>query len=65
MQQLLSSIPPSKLKESNASLRDRIVWIKSKLGWVNHAFTNPKPQSKKINVTINLSNVYGNDNLSL
>lgn len=64
MQQLLSSYPPDKLKENNAGVRERITWVKSKLGWVNHAYTNPRPQYKKILITINLSNVYGNDNLN-
>lgn len=65
MQQLLSCIPPNKLKDNNASVRDRIVWVKSKLGWINHAFTNPKPLSKRLNINVNLSNVHGNDNLNL
>ena len=61
---MLSSFPPAKLKENSAGVRDRVAWVKSKLGWVNHAFTTPKPLRKKILITVNLSNVYGNNNLN-
>lgn len=64
MQQILSSFSPDLLRENKAGIRERITWVKSKLGWINHAFTNPKPQHKKILITVNLSNVYGNDNLN-
>lgn len=45
MQQSLCSIPARQLREGNASQREKIIWVKSKLGWVNHAFATPKPQT--------------------
>lgn len=64
MQQLYSSVPPAKLKELKAGLKERIAWVKSKLGWINHAYTNPRPQYKKIVISVNLCNVQGNNEQS-
>jgi hypothetical protein len=65
MQQMLSSIPPAKLKEDKANLKERITYVKSKLGWINHGYTNAKPQYKKVNIVVNLSNIQGNDTIPL
>lgn len=64
MQQLLSTVPAAKLKEQKAGMKERIAWVKSKLGWINHAYTNPRPQYKKIIVSVNLCNVQGNNEQS-
>jgi hypothetical protein len=60
MQQAFGSISSDKIKQTALTVRYRIAYIKSKLGWINHSFTHPRPQSKKINVTILTCNTFGN-----
>jgi hypothetical protein len=63
MQQQFACVPPEKLRQGN--LKVRIAWVKSSLGWINHAYTHPLPQARKLNLVVNLSNVFGNENLPI
>lgn len=65
MQQQFALLTPSKLIECGANQKVRIAWVKSRLGWINHAYTTPKPLLKKINVVVFISNVFGNESIPL
>lgn len=61
MQQMYSSVSPWQLAEGGANSKARIAWVKAKLGWINHAYTTPKPISKPTTLDVFLCKVDGQD----
>jgi hypothetical protein len=65
MQQMFTALPAERLIKGDANLKARIAWVKAQLGWINHAYTNPRPLFKPITIDIFLSNVHGEECLRL
>ena len=65
MQQMLAALPAEQLIQDGANLKARIAWVKAKIGWVNQAYTSPRPQSKVITIDVFFSNVHDEDCLRL
>lgn len=65
MQQMLAAVPAERLIKGDSNLKARIAWVKAQLGWINHAYTTPRPQLKTITIDIFLSNVHGEECIRL
>ena len=54
-QQMLGQIDPYLLGQAKG--HERVTWVKSKLGWVNHFYTHSRPHSAKYSLTVYSPNV--------
>lgn len=62
-QELLSSFPASDLKPYAGEYR--LMWTKSKLGWINHSMTTLRPAMKKMNFTIRYCSLSSIDTIDI
>jgi hypothetical protein len=58
MQNQLAQIPGEQLAQ--ASSDQRIVWVKSRLGWINYSMTTSRPIIKKLSFTVNFCGIFTN-----